>query len=86
MNIEKIIKLKEGNIMSTTSEREIALWLLAVKMRGVFEYPTLHPQDIFNACVNYVSSNGCKSRAEFESIVVYLLKDNAHCKQVLLEG
>ena len=72
--------------MSTTSEREIALLILAEKMRGVIKYPTVHPQDIFNACINYVSSNGCKSRAEFESIVVYLLKDNAHCKQVLLEG
>ena len=72
--------------MSTTSEREIALWLLAGKMRSVFQYPTLHPHDIFNACMNYVSSDGCKSRAEFESIVVYLLKDNGYCKQVLLEG
>ena len=72
--------------MSTTSERELALWLLTVKMRSVFKYPTLHPHGIFNACMNYVSSDGCKSRAEFESIVVYLFKDNAHCKQVLLEG
>ena len=72
--------------MSTTSEREIALWLLTEKMRSVFKYPTLHPQDIFNACANYVSSNGCKSREEFESIVIYLFKDNLHYKQVLLEG
>lgn len=72
--------------MSTTSERGIALWLLAVKMRGVFKYPTLHPQDIFNACVNYVSSNGCKTRAEFESIVIYLMRDDQYNKKILLEG
>ena len=72
--------------MPTTSEREIALWLLSCKMRSVFKYPTIHPKDIFNACANYVSSNGCKSREEFEYIVIYLFKDNLHYKQVLLEG
>ena len=71
--------------MSTTSEREIALWLLAVKMRSVFNYPTLHPQDIFNACCNYVNG-GCKTRAEFESIVIYLMKDDQHNKKILLEA
>ena len=78
--------MKEGNNMSTTSEREIALWLLTEKIRRVFKYPTLHPHDIFNACANYVSSNGCKSRGEFESIVIYLFKDDLYHKQVLLEG
>ena len=72
--------------MSTTSENELALWLLAEKMRSVFKYPTLHPHNIFNACMNYVNIDGCQSRAEFESIVVYLFKDNAHYRQVLLEG
>ena len=71
--------------MSTTSEREIALWLLSYKMRSVFNYPTLHPRDIKEACNNYVSG-GCKSRAEFESIVIYLFCDKRYARDILLEG
>ena len=70
--------------MSTTSEREIALWLLSCKTRSVFNYPTLHPRDIKEACNNYVSG-GCKSRSEFESIVVYLLRDLRYFRDILLE-
>lgn len=71
--------------MSTTSEREIALWLLSCKMRSVFNYPTLHPRDIKEACNNYVNG-GCKTRAEFESVVIYLMRDDQHNKKILLEG
>ena len=71
--------------MKENENHEIALWLLSHRMRKVFIYPMLHPQDIFNACVNYVSSNGCKSRAEFESIVIYLMSNDQYTKKILLE-
>ena len=54
-------------------------------MRSVFNYPTLHPRDIKEACDNYVNG-GCKTRAEFESIVIYLMRDDQHNKKILLEG
>lgn len=66
------------------SRRDVSLWLLSVKMKGVFAYPMLHPTDIVDACCNYVGK-GCKTRAEFESIVIYLMRDDQYNKRILLE-
>ena len=71
--------------MKEIANHELALWMLSDRMKKVFNYPMLHPRDIREACNNYVSS-GCKSRNEFESIVVYLLHDLRYFRDILLEA
>ena len=71
--------------MKEIVNHELALWMLSCRMKSVFSYPMLHPRDIREACCNYING-GCKTRAEFESIVIYLMKDDQHNKRLLLEG
>ena len=71
--------------MKEITNYELALWMLSCRMKSVFSYPTLHPRDIREACNNYVSG-GCKSRKEFESIVIYLFHDLRYFRDILLEA
>lgn len=47
------------------------------------QYKELIPTCIFNATMNYLN-NGCKSRAEYENMVIYYMT-NTYYRNLLLE-
>ena len=48
------------------------------------QHKELIPNCIFNATMNYLN-NGCKSRAEYENMVIYYM-NNTYYRNLLLEG
>ena len=47
------------------------------------QYKELIPTCIFNATINYLN-NGCKSRADYENMVIFYM-DNTYYRNLLLE-
>ena len=47
------------------------------------QYKELLPTCIFNATINYLN-NGCKSRAEYENMVIFYM-NNTYYRNLLLE-
>ena len=61
----------------------IARYNLAETIGELLQYKELIPSCIYNATMNYIG-NGCKSRSEYESIVIYYV-NNIYYRNLLLE-
>ena len=60
-----------------------ARYKLAEIIGDKIQYKELIPTCIFNATMNYLN-NGCKSRAEYENLVIFYM-DNNYYRNLLLE-
>ena len=69
------------------SSREIDLltakYMLVEKIGDKLQYKELLPTCVFNATMNYLN-NGCKSRAEYENMVIFYI-NNTYYRNLLLE-
>ena len=69
------------------SSRELDLltakYMLAERIGEKIQYKELIPTCIFNATMGYLN-NGCKSRAEYENLVIFYM-DNTYYRNLLLE-
>ena len=69
------------------SSREIDLltakYMLVEIIGEKLQYKELLPTCIFNATMNYLN-NGCKSRAEYENLVIFYM-NNIYYRNLLLE-
>ena len=69
------------------SSREMDLLTAKYKLAEIIgdklQYKELIPTCIFNATMNYLH-NGCKSRAEYENMVIYYM-NNIYYRNLLLE-
>ena len=69
------------------SSREIDLltakYMLVEKIGDKLQYKELLPTCVFNATMNYLN-NGCKSRAEYENMVIFYM-NNIYYRNLLLE-
>ena len=69
------------------SNREIDLLTARYKLIEIIgdklQHKELIPTCIFNATMNYLN-NGCKSRAEYENLVIFYM-DNNYYRNLLLE-
>ena len=68
---------------SRENEKLIARYNLIETIGQLIQYKELIPTCIFNATMNYLN-NGCKSRAEYISIVLYYM-NNTYYRNLLLE-
>ena len=60
-----------------------AKYMLADRIGDKLQYKELIPTCIFNATMNYLH-NGCKSRSEYENMVIFYM-DNTYYRKLLLE-
>ena len=60
-----------------------ARYKLAGRIGEKIQYKELIPTCIFNATMNYLN-NGCKSRAEYENMVIFYM-NNIYYRNLLLE-
>ena len=60
-----------------------ARYKLAEIIGDKLQYKELIPTCIFNATMNYLN-NGCKSRAEYENMVIFYM-NNIYYRNLLLE-
>ena len=69
------------------SSREIDLltakYMLVERIGEKIQYKELIPTCIFNATMNYLN-NGCKSRSEYENMVIFYM-NNIYYRNLLLE-
>ena len=69
------------------SSKEIDLLTARFKLAEIIgdklQYKELIPTCIFNATMNYLN-NGCKSRAEYENMVIFYM-NNTYYRNLLLE-
>ena len=69
------------------SSREIDLltakYMLIETIGDKLQYKELLPTCIFTATMNYLN-NGCKSRSEYENMVIFYM-DNTYYRNLLLE-
>ena len=69
------------------SSREIDLltakYMLVERIGEKIQYKELIPTCIFNATMNYLN-NGCKSRSEYENMVIFYMNNNYY-RNLLLE-
>ena len=69
------------------SSREIDLltakYMLVEKIGDKLQYKELLPTCVFNATMDYLN-NGCKSRAEYENMVIFYM-NNIYYRNLLLE-
>ena len=69
------------------SNREIDILTAKYKLVEIIgdklQYKELLPTCIFNATMNYLN-NGCKSRAEYENMVIFYMANNYY-RNLLLE-
>ena len=69
------------------SSRELDLltakYMLVEIIGDKLQYKELLPTCIFNATMNYLN-NGCKSRAEYENMVIFYM-NNIYYRNLLLE-
>ena len=61
----------------------LAKYTLVQRIRENIQYKELIPTCIFNATMDYLN-NGCKSRAEYENMVIFYM-DNTYYRNLLLE-
>ena len=59
-----------------------AKYMLAERIGEKIQYKELIPTCIFNATINYLN-NGCKSRSEYENMVIFYMK-NIYYRDLLL--
>ena len=67
---------KEMDILS-------ARYKLAERIGEKIQYKELIPTCIYNATMNYIG-NGCKSRSEYENLVIFYV-NNTYYRDLLLE-
>ena len=60
-----------------------ARYKLAEIIGDKLQYKELIPTCIFNATIDYLN-NGCKSRADYENLVIFYM-DNIYYRNLLLE-
>ena len=60
-----------------------AKYMLADRIGDKLQYKELLPSCIFNATMNYLN-NGCKSRVEYENMVIFYM-NNTYYRNLLLE-
>ena len=65
------------------TEKLIARYNLAETIGQLIQYKELIPTCIFNATMDYLN-NGCKSRADYENLVIYYM-NNTYYRNLLLE-
>ena len=69
------------------SSREIDILTARYKLVEIIgeklQYKELIPTCIFNTTMNYLN-NGCKSRSEYENMVIFYM-DNTYYRNLLLE-
>ena len=69
------------------SSREIDILTARYKLAEIIgdkiQYKELIPTCIFNVTIDYLN-NGCKSRADYENIVIYYM-NNTYYRNLLLE-
>lgn len=69
------------------SSREMDILTAKYKLAEIIgdkiQYKELLPTCIFNATMNYLN-NGCKSRVEYENMVIYYM-NNTYYRNLLLE-
>ena len=68
---------------SREMEKLIARYNLAETIGELIQYKELIPSCIFNATMNYLD-NGCKSRPEYENMVIFYM-NNTYYRNLLLE-
>ena len=68
---------------SREMEKLIARYNLAETIGQLIQYKELIPSCIYNATMNYIG-NGCKSRSEYESMVIFYV-NNIYYRNLLLE-
>ena len=61
----------------------LAKYTLVQRISEKIQYKELIPTCIFNATMNFLN-NGCKSRSEYENIVIFYM-DNNYYRNLLLE-
>ena len=59
-----------------------AKYMLAERIGEKIQYKELIPTCIFNATINYLN-NGCKSRPEYENMVIFYM-NNTYYRNLLL--
>ena len=69
--------------MSDRIDLLIARYKLVEIIGNKLQYNELIPTCIFNATMNYLN-NGCKSRSEYENMVIYYM-NNIYYRDLLLE-
>ena len=57
--------------------------ILSTSIGTKLQYKELIPTCIFNATMNYLN-NGCKSRAEYENMIIYYI-NNTYFRNLLME-
>ena len=68
---------------SREMEKLIARYNLAETIGQLIQYKELIPTCIYNATMNYLG-NGCKSRSEYENMVIFYV-NNIYYRNLLLE-
>lgn len=68
------------------SDKDIAKVLLYKKVNWVLYYQTLHPQYIINIVKDFLSSNGCRSRADYEMMIRYIFANDGFNRDILLNS
>ena len=61
----------------------LAKYILLERIREKIQYKELVPTCIFNTTMDYLN-NGCKSRAEYENMVIFYMNNNYY-RSLLLE-
>ena len=69
--------------MSNNIDLLIARYKLVEIIGDKLQYKELIPTCIFNATMNYLN-NGCKSRSEYENMVIFYM-NNIYYRDLLLE-
>ena len=70
------------NLNNTLTDKEIGFLLLASKCGKVLAYEELYPTDIFKIAYRYLFE-GCRSRAEYEYLVNFLIENTDTRKELL---
>lgn len=67
------------------SDKDIALYLLYQRLNRVLFFKTIHPKDIYNIVVDFLSPNGCRNRSDYEQLIIYLFRNDCYNRNILLE-
>lgn len=67
------------------SDKDIALHLLYQRLNKVLFFKAIHPKDIYNIVVDFLSTNGCRNRSDYEQLIIYLFRNDCYNRNILLE-
>ena len=70
------------NLYNSLTDRDIALIALASACGKVLAYEELYPRDIFEIAYRYLFE-GCRSRAEYEYLVNFLIENITFREELL---